>query len=216
MKSPRCQAPRFAPIGPLVTRLFVRAPRIPEAQKTSRAVLALILVCLMLAPQPSPAQTQTYSCPTAFGAVGAAPGAPVAPVLPALLMQSLKTAPNPVLPNGPAGIVRDDLLDFIANQQAAIQLGKAFFWEMQAGSDNKTACATCHFKAGVYGRDKNQMNPGANGGWDGFGYGPNYTVVPNDYPFTTLPTKDVDNVTGSQGVRMSLFNGFSRSGAEQT
>ena len=141
MQSSRCQAPRFSPIGSLVARLFVRA-RFPEAEKTPRAVLAAILVCLMLAPQPSLAQTQTYSCPTAFGAVGAAPGAPVAPVLPALLMQSLKTAPNPVLPNGPAGIVRDDLLDFIANQQAAIQLGKAFFWEMQAGSDNKTACAT--------------------------------------------------------------------------
>ena len=178
--------------------------------------MALTLVCLMVAPQPSLAQTQTYSCPTAFGAVGAAPGAPVAPVLPALLMQSLKTAPNPVLPNGPAGLVRDDLIDFIANQQAAIQLGKAFFWEMQAGSDNKTACATCHFKAGADGRDRNQMNPGANGNWDGFGYGPNYTVIPNDYPFTNLPTKDVDNVTGSQGVRMSQFTGFNRSGAETT
>jgi cytochrome c peroxidase len=176
----------------------------------------MTLVCLMLAPQPLLAQTQNYSCPTAFGAVGAAPGAPVAPVLPALLMQSLKTAPNPVLPNGPAGIVRDDLIDFIANQQAVIQLGKAFFWEMQAGSDNKTACATCHFKAGADGRDRNQMNPGANGQWDGYGYGPNYTILPIDFPFTKLPTKDVDNVVGSQGVRMSQFNGFSRSGAEQT
>jgi len=164
----------------------------------------------MLVPQPLLAQSQTYSCPTAFGPVA------VAPVLPALLSQSLKTAPNPVLPNGPAGIVRDDLLDFIANQQAAIQLGKAFFWDMQAGSDNKTACATCHFKAGEDGRDKNQMNPGANGGWDGFGYGPNYALVPNDFPLTTLPTKDVDNVVGSQGVRMSQFLGFSKSGSEQT
>src|SRR6476659_3373815 len=128
MKSPKCQAPRFAPIRLLVTRLSERV-RSPRSKKTFRAILAMTLVCLMLAPQPLPAQTQTYSCPTAFGAVGAAPGAPVAPVLPALLMQSLKTAPNPVLPNGPAGIVRDDLLDFIANQQTAIQLGKAFFLE---------------------------------------------------------------------------------------
>jgi cytochrome c peroxidase len=214
MKSPRCQAPRFAPIR-FLARGFNKA-RFPQSKKTFRAILAMTLVCLMLAPQPLQAQTQTYSCPTAFGAVGAAPGAPVAPVLPALLMQSLKTAPNPVLPNGPAGIVRDDLLDFIANQQAVIQLGKAFFWEMQAGSDNKTACATCHFKAGVDGRDRNQMNPGANGNWDGLGYGPNYTLIPNDYPFTTLPTKDVDNITGSQGVRMSQFTGFSKSGAETT
>lgn len=212
MKDSRCQVHRFAPIGSLVARLFDGA----RFSQTFRAILALILSCLMLAPQPLPAQAQTYSCPTAFGPVGGAPGAPVAPVLPALLMQSLKTAPNPVLPNGPAGIVRDDLLDFIANQQAAIQLGKAFFWEMQAGSDSKTACATCHFKAGADGRDRNQMNPGANNNWDGFGYGPNYTLIANDFPLTSLPTKDVDNVIGSQGVRMSQFLGFSKSGAEQT
>ncbi|HEX3095158.1 MAG TPA: hypothetical protein VHW72_21135, partial [Candidatus Angelobacter sp.] len=129
MKDPR--APRFVPFGFLMARCD-RA-RFPQSGKKFRAILATVLICLMLAPQPSLAQTQTYSCPNGFGPVGAAPGAPVAPVLPALLMQSLKTAPNPVLPNGPAGIVRDDLIDFIANQQAAIQLGKAFFWEMQAG-----------------------------------------------------------------------------------
>jgi cytochrome c peroxidase len=173
-------------------------------------MLALTLVCLMLAPQPSPAQVQTYSCPTAFGPVVAVP------ILPATLMQSLRTVANPVLPNGPAGIPRDDLKVYIANQTAAIQLGKALFWEMQAGSDNKTACATCHFKAGQDGRDRNQMNPGANGVWDGFGYGPNYSLVANDFPFTTLPTKDVDNVVGSQGVRKSNFMGISKSGAEQT
>jgi cytochrome c peroxidase len=209
MQYSRCQASRFAPIGFLVTHLFDRA-RFSQSKKTLRAILAVTLSCLMLVPQPLLAQSQTYSCPTAFGPVA------VAPVLPALLSQSLKTAPNPVLPNGPAGIVREDLVDFIANQQAVIQLGKAFFWEMQAGSDNKTACATCHFKAGEDGREKNQMNPGANGGWDGFGYGPNYALVPNDFPFTTLPTKDVDNVVGSQGVRMSQFLGFSKSGSEQT
>src|SRR5690348_8209396 len=212
MKSQRSLASRFVPFGFLMPRFD--NVRFPQSGKKFRAILAITLICLMVAPQPSLAQTQTYSCPTAFGAVGAAPGAPVAPVLPALLMQSLKTAPNPVLPNGPAGVVRDDLLDFIANQQAAIQLGKAFFWEMQAGSDNKTACATCHFKAGADGRDKNQLNPVANRGWDGFGYGPNYSLIANDFPFTTLPAKDVDNIAGSQGVRKSQFIGFSKSGAE--
>jgi len=38
--------------------------------------------------------------------------------------------------------------DFIRNRQAAIALGKALFWDMQAGSDGQTACATCHFSAG--------------------------------------------------------------------
>src|SRR6476469_4265378 len=209
MQSSRCQAPRFAPIGFLVTRWFGTS-RFTKSGKKFHVILAVALTFMLLVPEPSLAQTQTYSCPTGFGPVA------VAPVLPGLLLQSLKTVANPILPNGAAGVVRGDLTDYIANQAAAIQLGKALFWEMQAGSDNKTACATCHFKAGVDGRDRNQMNPGANATWDGFGYGPNYTVVPNDYPFTSLPTKDVDNVTGSQGVRMSQFAGFSRSGAEQT
>ena len=202
------RAPRFVPFGFLMAR-FDRV-RFPQSGTKFRAILAIVLISLMLVPQPLTAQVQTYSCPTAFGPVA------IAPVLPGLLLQSLKTVANPVLPNGPAGVVRGDLADYIANQAAAIQLGKALFWEMQAGSDNKTACATCHFKAGVDGRDRNQLNPGANGAWDGFGYGPNYALISNDFPFTTLPTKDVDNVVGSQGVRKSQFMGFSKSGAELT
>src|SRR5438270_5188379 len=209
MQNSRCQAPRFVPFGFLVTRWFDKA-RFIRSGKTFRVILAVTLILMLLAPEPAQAQAQTYSCNTAFGPI------PIAPVLPGLLLQSLKTVANPVLPNGPAGVVRGDLTDYIANQAAAIQLGKALFWEMQAGSDNKTACATCHFKAGADGRDRNQLNPGANGGWDGFGYGPNYTLAANDFPFTTLPTKDVDNITGSQGVRKSQFLGFSKSGAELT
>jgi cytochrome c peroxidase len=209
MQDSRCQAPRFVSSRFPVARLFDRA-HFPRSDKTFRAILAVILACLMVVPGHSLAQMQTYSCPTGFGPVA------VVPVLPGLLLQSLKTVANPVLPNGPAGVVRGDLADYIANQAAAIQLGKALFWEMQAGSDNKTACATCHFKAGGDGRDRNQLNPGANSGWDGFGYGPNYTLTSNDFPFTTLPTKDVDNIVGSQGVRKSQFMGFSKSGAELT
>jgi len=209
MQDQRCQAPRFIPLGFLVTRLLGRS-RFTRSGKTFRVILALTLTLMLLAPEPSLAQTQTYSCPTGFGPIA------VAPVLPGLLLQSLKTVANPVLPNGPTGIPRADLTDYIANQTAAIQLGKALFWDMQAGSDNKTACATCHFKAGQDGRDRNQMNPGANGVWDGFGYGPNYALVPNDFPLTILPTKDVDNIIGSQGVRKMNFAGFSKSGAELT
>ncbi len=209
MKDSRCQAPRFIPLGFLVTRRFGTS-RFTRSGKTFRVILAVTLTLMLLVPETSLAQTQTYSCPTGFGPVA------VAPVLPGLLMQSLKTVANPILPNGPTGVPRGDLTDYIANQAAAIQLGKALFWEMQAGSDNKTACATCHFKAGQDGRDHNQMNPGANGGWDGFGYGPNYALVQNDFPLTALPTKDVDNIIGSQGVRKMNFAGFSKSGAELT
>src|SRR5689334_3443721 len=71
MKNPR--APRFVPFGFLMAH-------VPQSGKKFRATLATVLICLMLAPQPSLAQTQTYSCPNGFGPVGGALGAPVAPV----------------------------------------------------------------------------------------------------------------------------------------
>jgi cytochrome c peroxidase len=162
------------------------------------------------------AQTQTYGCyaPGGFGVVP--PLAP--PALPPVLLESLKSVPNPVIPLDPvtrARIIRGDLTDYIANLDAAIRLGKALFWDMQAGSDGKTACATCHFHAGEDGRDTNQLNPGANGTWDA--QGPNRAVTQFDFPFTTPPTTDNDNIVGSQGVRKSTFAGFnSKTGAEQT
>lgn len=52
-----------------------------------------------------------------------------------------------------AGIIR--------NRQAAIALGKALFWDQQAGSDN-TACASCHYNAGADTRITNALNPGFN------------------------------------------------------
>ncbi|HET6611203.1 MAG TPA: hypothetical protein VFG83_04410 [Kofleriaceae bacterium] len=41
----------------------------------------------------------------------------------------------------------------------AIVLGKALFWDQQAGS-NGVACASCHFHAGADSRLRNQINPG--------------------------------------------------------
>jgi cytochrome c peroxidase len=160
------------------------------------------------------AQVQTYTCaaPGGFGE----PPAVAAPVLAPMLLASLKTVPNPVIPKDAAGqpMLRGDLVDYVANLNAAIRLGKALFWEMQAGSDNKTACATCHFKAGVDGRETNQLHPGANGLWDA--QGPNRTLTAFDYPFTRDANNDNDNVTGSQGVRKSMFGGIGRTGAEST
>lgn len=193
------------------THFFLTLKDRAAVKKAAFILLAGMLIVLWAARGLSQAQVQTYTCQSGF----AAPGIPPAPILPASLLQSLKTVGNPVLPNGPTGAVRGDLVDYIANQAAAVRLGKALFWEMQAGSDSKTACATCHFKAGQDGRDKNQFNPGANGNWDGSGYGPNYQLISSDFPFT-LGTKDIDNVAGSQGVRLSTFKGFSKSGSELT
>ena len=52
-----------------------------------------------------------------------------------------------------------DLDDFIKNREAALQLGKALFWDMQVGSDGVQACASCHFHAGTDNRSKNAINP---------------------------------------------------------
>lgn len=57
----------------------------------------------------------------------------------------------------------DQLDKFVKNRSAAIQLGKALFWDMQVGSDGRTACATCHNNAGIDQRTINMLNPGAPG-----------------------------------------------------
>ena len=47
----------------------------------------------------------------------------------------------------------------IVDTQAAVALGKALFWDEQAGSDGM-ACASCHFSAGADSRIRNQISPG--------------------------------------------------------
>ena len=155
-------------------------------------------------------QTQTIACPGGFTEeVLAAP----------IKLASLSTVPNPVIPRDPvtgAPMLREDLADYVANLGAAIRLGKAIFWDMQAGSDRQTACATCHFQAGQDGRTRNQLHPGANGQWDLAAFGPNSDLWPDAFPFTVPGISDTDNITGSQGVRRSVYNGLSKTGVEQT
>ena len=63
-------------------------------------------------------------------------------------LRSLKGVPVPE----PAG-----LSTYVRDRQALVVLGKAFFWDMQAGSDGLTACATCHFHAGADHRAQNTL-----------------------------------------------------------
>jgi cytochrome c peroxidase len=125
---------------------------------------------------------------------------------------SLKTQKVPEPPN---------LKDFVVDKQAAIVLGKAFFWDQQASSDNQMACASCHFHAGADGRVKNQLNPGQAGGSNTFDLlasgkkgGPNYTLTAADFPFHRLTSADdrdssvmfeTDDVVGSSGVYNSDY-----------
>jgi len=53
-----------------------------------------------------------------------------------------------------------NLDEFITDREAAVQLGKALFWDMQVGSDGVQACASCHFHAGADNRPENSLNPG--------------------------------------------------------
>jgi cytochrome c peroxidase len=116
----------------------------------------------------------------------------------------------------------------LADKTAAIELGKALFWDMQAGSDDIQACASCHFNAGADSRAINQVNPGQAGGDNSFqlgvsangSLGPNYHYSAGtagagfggyhdgDFPFRKVADvkdrfsviSDVNDVSGSQGV----------------
>ncbi len=116
---------------------------------------------------------------------------------------SLKT----LLPPMPSGI-----FNYVKNMDAAVRLGKAFFWDMQTGSDGMTACATCHYHAGTDTRSRNILNPGPDGI---FQVGnPNQRLSVADFPFIkhqdiqdqTSPTIfNSDDRGGSQGVHQSDF-----------
>ena len=132
---------------------------------------------------------------------------------------SLKTVPVP----GPTAA---ELNDLVRDKAAAIALGKAFFWEMQFGSDGFTACATCHFNAGADSRTMNQADPGlrrvdSNGNPSADstifhpGFGPNHQLSVSDFPLHKLADitrsnsavlSDNNNIVGSQGVLRNNFN----------
>jgi len=121
---------------------------------------------------------------------------------------ALDSIPVPLPPN---------LTDFVQDRDKAIALGKALFWDMQVGSDGRTACASCHWHAGADIRTVNTVNPGNSG--SPF-RGVNKTLKSSDFPFhkfkdPTVPGDSSSNpvigdnreVTGSQGVTTANFLG---------
>jgi cytochrome c peroxidase len=114
---------------------------------------------------------------------------------------SLKGMPAPLPAN---------LDEFVVNRKAAIVLGKALFWDQQAGSDG-LACASCHFQAGADNRVRNTLSPGLRNETNSTvnttfnqtasnrntpnsptntppngGGGPNYILKKGDFPFHQL------------------------------
>ncbi len=126
-----------------------------------------------------------------------------------------------------------DIGNYIQNQFAAIQLGKALFWDMQVGSDGIQACGTCHFHAGADRRTTNQLNPGTNAGDSQLGNNElglpelapgalslNQKVTATHFPFHRLTDQntqgeplsnpsnvvsDINDVMSSQGVTLMEF-----------
>jgi len=106
----------------------------------------------------------------------------------------------------PAGLER-----FVADPQMLLVLGKALFWDVQVGSDGRTACATCHFHAGADHRARNQIaGPAASTA----AVRPNTTLTIGDFPFhafanpgdnASAVTRDRRDVVGSAGIVKRAF-----------
>ena len=108
-----------------------------------------------------------------------------------------------------------DLATYVKDRAAAARLGKAFFWDMQAGSDGIVACASCHFQAGVDNRSRNTLAPGLNKAFEEGG--PNAQLRLGQFPFHLLADPndrfsrvlaDSDDIVGSQGVVKANFRGL--------
>jgi cytochrome c peroxidase len=109
----------------------------------------------------------------------------------------------------------------ITDKTAAIQLGKALFWDVNVGS-NGIACASCHFHAGADSRTANQLNTGTKrtgktaASFELFDNqeGVNHTLTSEDFPFFRLSDVDnknskiifqTDDVVGSAGLYKQRF-----------
>jgi len=163
-----------------------------------RIVIGLIMLWVF--------STSTIWALTGDGTIPRVPNPPLQSDLPSL-PGDLRAIPIP----GPS---EQALAEYVKDKGAAIALGKALFWDMQVGTDGRTACASCHFRAGADPRSKNQLSPGHNrvpqrdltfqlGG-------PNYQLTGSDFPLTRLaipsqrgaldPTTDRNDIVSSQGV----------------
>lgn len=92
---------------------------------------------------------------------------------------------------------------YVKDPAALVVLGKALFWDMQVGSDGRTACATCHFHAGADHRAQG--------------------AAMGDFPFRVFADandnrspvlRDSSRRFGSAGVERRTFHGLTEAGAE--
>ena len=116
-----------------------------------------------------------------------------------------------------------NLGSFVKDRNACVQLGKAFFWDMQAASDGLVSCGTCHFAGGADQRSKNTLHPGPNKVFEKGAV--NSTLTRSLFPFHNLSNpndrlspviSDSDDIVGSQGVVTKNFGGIVLGQAEET
>jgi cytochrome c peroxidase len=129
---------------------------------------------------------------------------------------------------------RPDLNEFVADVTAMEALGKAFFWEMQAGSDFRrlpdgsfhgTACASCHYRFGADARNRHTRRiPFVV--WEKYDRDPKHPLLdepPQPYHVTKSAVETIRNldqlktnngstplslIIGSQGVPPFIFRGL--------
>lgn len=88
----------------------------------------------------------------------------------------------------------------IVNDEAAIRLGKALFWDVQVGSDGQTACASCHHRAGADSRARAAVHPGPDGEIDA-------ADGPGDPWDGAAIAPGSDDRVGSPGIAAATFVG---------
>ncbi|HEY5998837.1 MAG TPA: hypothetical protein VI078_05975, partial [bacterium] len=102
--------------------------------------------------------------------------------------------PHYLVNTDPNNVTDSNENDYIRNRAVATALGKAFFWDMQVGSDGVQSCGTCHFNGtGTDTRTKNQMNPNHVGGDTTFQLmQPNERdLVATDFPLHKLTNPEI-------------------------
>src|SRR5262245_55052507 len=98
-----------------------------------------------------------------------------------------------------------DLGRYVRDEKALVVLGKALFWDVQLSSDNRVACATCHFHAGADHRRQNQLATVKD---------PvqlNWALAPGDFPFGSN-FMAAGHRAGSAGIFPREFLGLSDDG----
>jgi cytochrome c peroxidase len=124
--------------------------------------------------------------------------------------------PLQYIPIPPVPGLLDGSDPIVVNKDKAIALGKALFWDINAGSDGM-ACGSCHFHAGADIRVKNQLNPGLkSSNPSGLTFqempagngGPNYTMTQADFPLFQFN----DPLNKASGIAFSTDDVMASSG----